>query len=70
MRYTSNDPALVGINLPAKWIRSLDRATDLMREQYPRLPDAELLQAVFVAGILAILQRFDEPPFDEPSGVV
>lgn len=38
MRTTSGEPAQVCIVLPAQWIAGLDHATELVRQQNPRMP--------------------------------
>lgn len=46
-------PALVGISLSATFVPGLKLAIDSQRRAHPKAKDAELLERILVAGIMA-----------------
>lgn len=65
---TPRHPVLIGLSLSPTWIVAMERATDILRTHYPRMPDAEILERLMISGILAIINsepQEDEAPFGQ-----
>lgn len=49
------DTLVIGISLPARWARGINRAAELLRERHPKADDAEILRMMLLHGVCAVI---------------
>lgn len=54
------DPVCVALQLSPTFIPGLNRASELMRQAYPKASDGELLERIFLNGIVATIGRYSK----------
>lgn len=49
------DTLVVGISLPARWARGINRAAELLRERHPKADDAEIMRMMLLRGMIDVI---------------
>ena len=55
MRIEPQRQVVIGIALSPRWISTLERAAELLRQRQPGIDDATLMEKLFVYGLVAVI---------------